>query len=129
MGPRILLYIAGSVLVLHSLMEFAALPSLFRFKPGTPASGHGVPAFVFEPLQTNLRATMAIGVIFGVLRLAAAIGIFLNLVWGLWLGATVSVVTLVVKTLYLPIGVIDGILSSAALILPFIAFFGSRAIL
>lgn len=126
---RILLYVAGSILVLHSLIEFAALPSLFRFKSGVPSSGRGVPAFVFEPLQTNLRATMAIGVIFGVLRVAAAVGIFLNLMWGLWLGVAVSAVTLVVMTLYLPIGIIDGILSGAALILLLIAAFGGRTIL
>ncbi len=124
-----LLYIAAIILALHGLIEFAALPALFRFRAGSiPASRPGITHFVFEPLRVNLRATMAIGIIFGILRVVATVGILLNLLWGLWLGVAVSVVTLVVMTLFLPMGVVDGVLSTAALILLFIAAFGTQPI-
>ncbi len=123
---HVILIVAGAALVLHGLVELASLLS-FR-SPAGPQSA-AMPKFIFQPLQDHLKASMAIGWIFGVLRWVAAAGIFLNLMWGWALGVLISVVTLGVMTLYLPMGIMDGILSGITLVSLLLAYFGGKAIL
>jgi hypothetical protein len=59
----------------------------------------------------------------------AALGILANLMWAWVLGVSISVVTLMVMTFYLPIGILDGILSSLTLISLLAAYWGNRPIL
>jgi uncharacterized membrane protein (DUF2068 family) len=71
---------------------------------------------------------MLLGDIFGAMRIIAAVGIFLSLMWGWALGVIISVVTFVIMTFYLPFGLFDGILSGIALISLLIGYFGNRPI-
>ncbi len=123
---RVALIVAGVALVLHGLVELASLLSL-RAPAGSRSAA--MPKFIFQPLQDHLKASMAIGWIFGVLRWMAAAGIFLNLMWGWALGVLISVVTLGVMTLYLPMGIMDGILSGLTLVSLLVAYFGGKPIL
>ncbi len=123
---HVTLIVAGAALVLHGLVELASVLS-FRAPPGSRSAG--MPKFIFQPLQDHLKASMAIGWIFGVLRWVAAAGIFLNLMWGWTLGVLISVVTLAVMTLYLPMGIMDGILSGLTLVSLLVAYFGGKPIL
>jgi hypothetical protein len=117
---------AGAALLLHGLVELASLLS-FRAPAGSQSAA--VPKFIFQPLQDNLKVTMALGWVFGVLRWIAAAGIFFNLMWGWALGVLISVVTLVVMTFYLPMGIMDGILSGLTLVSLLVVYFGGKPIL
>lgn len=126
---KTILIIAAIALTLHGLMEVMPLPFLLKSKPDSHSEVKGLPKFIFEPLRNNPRPTMALGIIFGFLRLVAVIGIVMNLMWGWALGVVISAITLIVMTFYLPVGIIDGILSGVTLISLLIAFWGSQPIL
>ncbi len=126
---KIALITAAVALTLHGLMEVAPLLFMFRSKLGAQNMGRGSPKFIFEPLQNNMKMTTLLGVIFGLLRLAAVLGIAANFMWAWSLGVIISIVTLMVMTFYLPMGIVDGILSSTALISLLIAYWGSQPIL
>jgi hypothetical protein len=122
---HVFLYVAGAALIIHGLIEIA--PLLFK-SVGSSPQGQGMQKFIFEPLQNNLKVTTLVGGIFGVVRIIAALGIFLSLMWGWALGVIISIVTFVVLTLYLPWGIMDGILSGIALIGLLIGYFGGQRI-
>ncbi len=126
---EILLILGAVTLIIHGLMELAPLLFLFRKKNIMQGSEKGIPKFIFEPLRNNVRQTMIIGVIFGFLRVISAIAIFVNLMWGWSLAVVISIVTLIVMTLFLPMGIVDGILSSVALVCLLISYFGNKAIM
>ena len=126
---KIALIIAAIALALHGLMEVAPLLFLFRSGLAAQNTGRGIPKFIFEPLQNNMRMPMLIGVIFGFVHLIAVLGIAANFMWAWVLGVAISIVTLMVMTLYLPMGIVDGILSSITLLSLLIAYFGNRPIL
>ncbi len=126
---KIALIIAAVTLTLHGLVEVAPLLFMFRSKFGAQNMGRGIPRFIFEPLQNNMKMTMLLGVIFGFLRLAAVVGIAANFMWAWSLGVIISIVTLMVMTFYLPMGIVDGILSSITLLGLLIAYWGNRPIL
>ncbi len=123
---KIALIIAGIALVLHGLMELA--PLLMRGNRSAQ-SAQGMPKFIFAPLQENLKVTTLLGEIFGAIRIIAAIGIFLNLMWGWALGVVISIVTYVVMTVYLPMGIVDGIVSTITIIGLLVGYFGSQPII
>jgi hypothetical protein len=122
---KIWLYIAAIALTIHGLIELA--PMLLRGNRKSETAG-GFPKFIFEPLQNNIKVTMLLGEVFGAMRIIAAVGIFLSLMWGWALGVIISVVTFVIMTFYLPFGLFDGILSGIALVSLLIGYFGNRPI-
>ncbi len=126
---KVILIIAAILLILHGLMELAPLPFLFRSKSGSRNTGKGIPKFIFEPLQNNMRLTMTLGIIFGFLRVIAAIGMVTNFMWAWVLGVVISGVTLTIMTFYLPMGIVDGVLSGLTLISLLMAYWGSQPIL
>jgi hypothetical protein len=126
---KIALIVAAVALALHGLMEVAPLLFMFRARFGTQNKSRGIPKFIFEPLQNNMKMTMLIGVIFGFVRLAAVAGIAANLLWAWALGLIISIVILMVMTFYLPMGIVDGILSSITLLSLLITYCGNRPIL
>jgi len=126
---KAVLIMAAMVLTLHGLMELAPLSFLFRSKSNSQDTGKGIPRFIFEPLQNNMRLTMTLGVIFGFLRVIAAIGIVTNFMWAWVLGVFISGVTLTIMTFYLPMGIVDGVLSGLALISLLMAYWSNQPIL
>lgn len=118
---RIGLYIAGTFLIIHGLIEALS----FVLVNSGVGSGQ---IFVFEQLQNNINATCALGVIFGIIRLVAALGVFLNRKWGLVLGLLISTITYIIITFYLPLGIVDGVLSGIVLISLLLTVYGRRPI-
>ena len=103
-----LLTVAGVVLLIHGLIEIAGLASLLL-----PTSQP--PPFVFQELRQNWQLVTWIGVISGLLRILASIGIFTNRKWGLVLGVLMSLITFAMLTFYLPFGVMDALLAAIVL--------------
>lgn len=114
------LTIAAVLLLVHGLIELMAL---FAFVSPT-----NQPSFIFEELTRNWQYAVWIGVISGILRMLAAIGIFANRKWGLVLGVLISMTTLVSLTFYLPFGVMDALLAGAVLTLLLVFNYGTTKI-
>jgi uncharacterized membrane protein (DUF2068 family) len=123
---------AAIVMLIHGgLIELGgclALIPLLLF----PSSGVGMDqyfSFVVPYFQDHLTLMMIIGGIYGILRIIAAVGLFKNRAWGLILSYMLGMVTLVLMPFMLPVGIIDGLLASASLVLLLLAYFGKRKII
>ena len=117
--------VSGILLVVYGAIE---LFPLLMTKKGKNMDMSKGPVFIFKPLQENVKMAHIMGGIFGVMRIIAAVGIFLNLFWGFALGVSLSIITYAVMTLYLPFGIMDGVLSGAILVTLLISYFGDKNI-
>lgn len=71
---------------------------------------------------------LAMGAIYGIVRIIGAVGLWRNRVWGLALSVINCVVTMTLMMFMLPAGIMDGILACAALILILTQYFGNKKI-
>ncbi len=85
--------------------------------------------FAFGELVQSLPATLLAGMIFGLLRVTAAVGILTNRMWGWVLGGLMAVITFSTLTFYLHLSVADGLLAGAALVLLLLGKFPGKRIL
>nr|WP_122013007.1 hypothetical protein [Maliibacterium massiliense] len=123
--------IAAVIMMLHGgLMELggclAVLPALAM---GAEAFDAGRFFFFIVPyLQENLYMMLAMGGIYGALRLTGTIGRYKGRMWGLALSLINCVVTLALAIFMLPAGMMDGLLAASTLVLMLTAYFGKRQI-
>lgn len=85
-------------------------------------------SFIVPYLNEHLMLMLIMSLIFGIVRLIGAVGLWKNRMWGLALSLINCVVTMVLMIFMLPAGIMDGILSCAALILMLWAYYGDRKI-
>lgn len=128
---RLLRWAAVLQLVQGILMEglvLVGLLVLLALQLPQSAVTDRVDIFALEFLQSNLYLMMAMSGVFAALRVAGAVGLWKNRLWGLALSIVNCVVTLALMIFMLPAGIADGILSGAALVLMLMGWFGSRPI-
>jgi hypothetical protein len=104
---RPFLIVASTLLAIHGIIELLSI--LWLFSPATIQ-------FAFGELNQSWQATMIVGVISGLLRICAVVGILTNRLWGWALGIAMSIITFAMLTLYLPAGASDAILAGGALV-------------
>lgn len=85
-------------------------------------------SFKLSYFQDNLYLMIVMGAIYGVIRVIAAWGIIKNKLWGFVLAIIVSVITITLMMFLLPAGVLDGIFSTAVLVLLLTKYYGNRKI-
>lgn len=85
-------------------------------------------SFIVPYFQENLYMMMAMGMIYGGVRLIGAIGLWKNRKWGLVLSVINCVITMVLMMFMLPAGIIDGILACSALGIILFQYFGDTKI-
>lgn len=85
-------------------------------------------SFIVPYLQDNLILMMVMGGLYGTVRLIGAIALWKNRMWGLFLSVINCIVTMALMIFMLPAGILDGILSCAALILILTGYFGKKEI-
>ena len=117
MNVKILLKVAGIVLVIHGIIEFLAILSLVTGE---------VPPFIFPEIRENWQYAIFIGLVAGAIRIVAAVGIFKWMKWGVVLGMAFSAITLTSLTFYLPYGVMDEMMSGIVLVLLVMAYWGKE---
>ncbi len=86
-------------------------------------------SFIVPYLQENLYLMMAMGGIYGIVRVIGAIGLLKNRMWGLVLSIINCVVTMALMIFMLPAGIMDGILACTSLILILTQYFGKKKII
>lgn len=85
-------------------------------------------AFIVPYFQDHMILMLMVGLIYGIVRIIGAIGLYQNRMWGLVLSVINCVITMVLMVLMLPAGIIDGVLAGSALILILTQYFGKRKI-
>ncbi len=85
-------------------------------------------SFIVPYLQDNLYLMCITGLIYGVVRVIGAVGLWKNRMWGSVLSVINCVITMAMMIFMLPAGVMDGILACSALILILVQYFGNRKI-
>jgi hypothetical protein len=120
---------AALLLVQGIVMEasaFLALPVLLTL--GVDQSLIGEHVFALPYLRDNLYVMMAVSGVFAALRIAGAIGVLRDRMWGFALSLGMCGVTLILMIFLLPAGIADGILSGTALVLLLQGWFGTRTL-
>ena len=85
--------------------------------------------FIVPYLQENLYLMSIIGLIYGVVRVIGAIGLWKNKMWGLVLSIINCVITMALMIFMLPAGIMDGILACSSLILILTQYFGNKKVI
>lgn len=86
-------------------------------------------SFIVPYFQDNMNLMLIMGMLYGIVRVIGAIGLWKNRMWGLALSIINCVVTMTLMMFMLPAGIMDGILACSALILILTQYFGDRRII
>ncbi len=86
-------------------------------------------SFIVPYFQNNMNLILIIGMIYGVVRVIGAIGLWKNRMWGLVLSVINCIITMALMMFMLPAGIIDGILACSSLILILTQYFGDKQII
>lgn len=84
--------------------------------------------FAVDFFKDNIVLMMAMGFIFGIVRVIGAIGVLKNRMWGFVLAVINCIVTMIVMFFMIPSGIADGILACSALILLLMGYYGKKEI-
>ncbi len=84
--------------------------------------------FIVPYMQDNLYMMSMIGLIYGIVRVIGAVGLWKNRMWGLALSIINCVITMALMIFMLPAGIMDGILACSSLILILVQYFGNKKI-
>lgn len=85
-------------------------------------------SFIVPYFRDNMNLILVMGVIYGIVRIIGAIGLWKNRMWGLALSLINCVITMALMMFMLPAGIIDGILATSALILILTQYFENKKI-
>jgi hypothetical protein len=126
------LYTAALILLIYGIAEAGDCVFAFLITLGAvPTPGFNL-TFVFPALQEIWTRQplymLLIFLVFTSLRIASALGMLKNRLWGWWLGMISSVLTLAVMTLFLPFGALDGIITVPVLVLLLTGYFRDKPI-
>lgn len=121
----VLMIIQGAVMEIGGIL-FLALILIFG---GPDLEMNMDYSFIVPYFAENLYLMMPMSIIFGVVRIIGAVGLWRNRMWGLVLSVINCVVTMVLMLFMLPAGIADGLLSCTALILILVQYYGTRKII
>lgn len=129
-ATRQIKWAAALQLVQGALMEglpFLALGVLLALGIDSEVMSHGF-SFIVPFFNEHLYLMMAMSGVFAALRIVGSIGLLRNRMWGYALSLINCSVTLVLMIFMIPAGIVDGILSGAALLLLLLARYGKTPI-
>ena len=86
-------------------------------------------SFIVPYFQDSMNLMLIMGMLYGIVRVIGAIGLWKNRMWGLALSIINCVVTMALMMFMLPAGIMDGILACSALILILTQYFGDKKII
>lgn len=86
-------------------------------------------SFVVPYFNDNMNLMLIMGVIYGIVRIIGAAGLWKNRMWGLVLSVINCVITMSLMMFMLPAGIMDGIFAAAAFILILMQYFGDKKII
>lgn len=84
--------------------------------------------FIIPYFNNNMNLMLAMGLIYGIVRIIGAVGLWKKRMWGLVLSIINCVITMALMMFMLPTGIIDGIFACSALMLILIQYYGNKRI-
>ncbi|MCL2356575.1 MAG: hypothetical protein FWC70_05365 [Defluviitaleaceae bacterium] len=112
---------AAIIIIIHGLIEIAGFFSVLPIWLGAEQNE-------FVPFDPPSPEIIIGGVIWGILRIIAGVGLFKNRKWGFALSVIFCAVTIAKMFEVLPFGLMDAVLAGSALILMLTAYYGKRKI-
>lgn len=86
-------------------------------------------SFIVPYFRDNMNLMLVMGMIYGIVRVTGAVGLWKNRVWGLVLSILNCIITMGLMLFMLPAGIVDGILACSALVLILVQYFGDKKII
>ena len=78
--------------------------------------------------QENMDLMLIMGMLYGIVRVIGAVGLWKNRMWGLVLSILNCIITMILMMFMLPAGIMDGVLACSSLILILTQYFGDKKI-
>ena len=85
-------------------------------------------SFIVPYFQENMDLMLIMGMLYGIVRVIGAVGLWKNRMWGLVLSILNCIITLILMMFMLPAGIMDGVLACSSLILILTQYFGDKKI-
>lgn len=86
-------------------------------------------SFIVPYFQENMDLMLIMGVLYGIVRVIGAVGLWKNRMWGLVLSILNCIITMILMMFMLPAGIMDGVLACSSLILILTQYFGDKKII
>ena len=124
MNRKISARIAAVLLVLHGFIEVSGLFAL-KYMSASLVSFGGMDQ---TQIDENITSIAALGIFWSLTRFGAAWGTWSLRKWGLALGITMSLVTMVAAVTVIPAGVTDTLIAGLVLAFLLYTWFGNQAL-
>lgn len=85
-------------------------------------------SFIVPYFQENMDLMLIMGMLYGIVRVIEAVGLWKNRMWGLVLSILNCIITMILMMFMLPAGIMDGVLACSSLILILTQYFGDKKI-
>ena len=85
-------------------------------------------SFIVPYFQENMDLMLIMGMLYGIVRVIGAVGLWKNRMWGLVLSILNCIITMILMMFMLPAGIMDGVLAWSSLILILTQYFGDKKI-
>lgn len=85
-------------------------------------------SFIVSYFQENMDLMLIMGMLYGIVRVIGAVGLWKNRMWGLVLSILNCIITMILMMFMLPAGIMDGVLACSSLILILTQYFGDKKI-
>ena len=86
-------------------------------------------SFIVPYFQENMDLMLIMGMLYGIVRVIGAGGLWKNRMWGLVLSILNCIITMILMMFMLPAGIMDGVLACSSLILILTQYFGDKKII
>ena len=86
-------------------------------------------SFIIPYFNNHMNLMLVMGIIYGIVRITGAVGLWKNRVWGLVLSIINCIITMILMMFMLPAGIMDGVFACSALVLILVQYFGDRKII
>ena len=86
-------------------------------------------SFIVPYFQENMDLMLIMGMLYGIVRVIGAVGLWKNRMWGLVLSILNCIITMILMMFLLPAGIMDGVLACSSLILILTQYFGDKKII
>ena len=86
-------------------------------------------SFIVPYFQENMDLMLIMGMLYGIVRVIGAVGLWKNRMWGLVLSILNCIITMNLMMFMLPAGIMDGVLACSSLILILTQYFGDKKII
>lgn len=86
-------------------------------------------SFIVPYFQENMDLMLIMGMLYGIVRVIGAVGLWKNRMWGLVLSILNCIITMILMMFMLPAGIMDGVLACSSLILILTQYFGDEKII